>query len=398
MVGRAHAGRFRSMDPAPPAADVAPARRPAPRWIVFLGTGAALGVLGSLQVVFSMRALGAPLHGSAFLRGRALEVSVQLALAALALLLVERRWAPQRVGTPRYLAAAFLALVPVVVVGTEALSVLGRLLFGAGGAIRGSLAAKAIVEWIMLAMAVTVAAVHDLHRRLRDRDAQALQLEARLAEARLQALASQLQPHFLFNTLTAVSVLVHRDPRAADTMLTRLADLLRATLRRPGTHEIPLGEELALLDRYLDIMRVRHGPRLTVRVDAAGDLHALLVPCFLLQPLVENALEHGVARRAGPGVVVVAAARDGDRLRLTIEDDGPGLAAGARDDTEGSGIGLTNTRRRLEQLYGAAQRLELEHRPGAGTRVVVEIPARPATSGTTARDGLPPRRRAVAGA
>jgi LytS/YehU family sensor histidine kinase len=238
----------------------------------------------------------------------------------------------------------------------------------------GSRAAKGIGELLTFGIMAGGAYALEFRRRLRERESQALQLQTRLAEARLDALSSQLHPHFLFNTLTALSVLIHRDPAAADLMLTRLADLLRATLRAPAAHQVPLGEEMELLGRYLDIMRVRYGPRLTVETRVPDELADALVPPFLLQPLVENALEHGVARRAGAGRVEVAAEAVGGRVRLSVTDDGPG---GDSDPLAGGeGIGLSNTRARLEQLYGAEQRLVLERVPGVGTRAMVEIPLR----------------------
>jgi len=156
-------------------------------------------------------------------------------------------------------------------------------------------------------------------------------------------------------------------------MLTRLAELLRATLQAPATHEIPLREEARLLTRYLEIMRVRHGPRLTVRERFPAELGDAMVPAFLLQPLVENALEHGIAARAGAGTVEIAAEPAAGRLRLSVTDDGAGLVHGL---APAEGVGLANTRRRLEQLYGDDWRLALEPADGAGTRAVVELPLR----------------------
>jgi sensor histidine kinase YesM len=245
----------------------------------------------------------------------------------------------------------------------------------------GSGVAKALGEFFTTGGAAAIATAWALHRRLREREAHALSLEASLADARLQALTSQLHPHFLFNTLNAASTLLHRDPAGADAMLGRLAELLRATLRQPAEHEIPLREEMALLERYVDIMRIRHGARLTVDTSLPADAAELLVPAFVLQPLVENAIEHGVARRAGPGAVSIRAERVANRLRLEVADDGPGVAGSSAQARAASGIGLSNTRRRLEQLYGDAQRLTLQHERGVGTRAVVELPARPAGVG-----------------
>lgn len=234
-----------------------------------------------------------------------------------------------------------------------------------------------------VAVAFSVATAAELQWRLRARERHALQLEARLSEARLQALSSQLHPHFLFNTLSAISTLVHRDAAAADAALNDLAQLMRAVLRNAGSNEIPLHEETALLQRYVDIMRLRHGERLSVGIDVPEELDDLLVPAFLLQPLVENAIEHGAMRRAGPGTVTVRAMAAPPGLLVTITDDGPGPGTDHGED-EGRGVGLANTRRRLEQLYGTGARLKLEAVAPTGTRAVIEMPARRRSSAATA--------------
>ena len=221
---------------------------------------------------------------------------------------------------------------------------------------------------------IGVAHALEFHRRAQDRERLATQLSAKLSEAQLQTLRSQLHPHFLFNTLNGVAALMHRDVMAADRMVTDLAELLRATLQHTGQHEIPLREELALLERYLAIVALRFGDRLTVKYEIAPDVGAALVPQFLLQPLGENAIEHGIARRPGPGVIVVGASRIDGQLRLTVSDDGAGLRdAGAA----GHGIGLTNTRARLRGLYGTAQELRLDAAsPDGGVCVSVILPYR----------------------
>jgi two-component system LytT family sensor kinase len=224
----------------------------------------------------------------------------------------------------------------------------------------------------LLFYAVVVAAVHgiDAWRRDRSRELREAQLVARLSEAELEVLRMQLQPHFLFNTLHGISALLETDPRGARRMLTRLADLLRLSLRTDSAQEVPLREELAFLEQYLEIQRMRFGDRLQVRVEAPdGDV---LVPRLLLQPLVENAIRHGIARRAGAGRVTVAARVEGERLRLTVEDDGAGVGAAG----DGHGIGLSNSRARLAQLYGEAGTLVLADREGGGAVATVLIPVR----------------------
>lgn len=200
---------------------------------------------------------------------------------------------------------------------------------------------------------------------------EAQRLRAELAESRLAAVTAQLQPHFLFNTLQSISTLIHRDPLAADRMLVQLSDLLREVLRRSRHALVPLGDELRITGTYLDLARVRYGDRLQVVVDAAPATHAALVPVLLLQPLVENALTHGIGPRAAGGTLGITARRTGDSLVVTVWDDGEGLA---RPHTEGTGVG--NTRERLRVAFGDAQTMELRSRAAGGTEVVVHLPVR----------------------
>ena len=185
----------------------------------------------------------------------------------------------------------------------------------------------------------------------------------------LDNLRAQLQPHFLFNTLQSISTLIHRDPAAADRMLTDLAELLRLSLRNPGSREVPLRDELEFLERYLQIMRVRFGDRLVIDVHAEPDVMNALVPSLVLQPIVENAIQHGMANRVDRGHVRVGAGRDGSALRLEVFDDGPGSSA-----TSSNGIGLANTRERLQRLYGSQGRMKISN--DKGFTVQLEIPLR----------------------
>jgi two-component system LytT family sensor kinase len=212
-------------------------------------------------------------------------------------------------------------------------------------------------------------------RQVREEALRASQLEAQLAQAQLHLLRSQLRPHFLFNTLHAVSALMHRDVKAADRMVGQLSELLRASLERDGRQEVPLSEELDLLAPYLDIERTRFSDRLQVEVDVAPDARDALVPPLLLQPLVENAIRHGIAPRRGPGRVWVRAARFGERLSVEVRDDGLGPPAAGLEGLR-EGIGLGSTRARLEKLYGAAQALTLAANAPQGFAVSVSLPYR----------------------
>ena len=215
-----------------------------------------------------------------------------------------------------------------------------------------------------------VAATHgfEYYRRSRERE----QLEARLAEARLQLLSMQLQPHFLFNTLNTIAELVHDDPEAADRMISGLSDLLRRTLDLGDAQEIRLDEELDALSRYLDIQKIRFGDRLRVDIEAPPELRDASVPPLLLQPLVENSIRHGLAARATAGRIQIRVGRKDAMLVIDVLDDGDGAVQEAMGTRRG--IGLNNIRTRLETLYGPAATFTISHTAGAGTRVSIEIP------------------------
>ena len=183
------------------------------------------------------------------------------------------------------------------------------------------------------------------------------QLETRLVEARLRTLQAELQPHFLFNTLHAISSLVHTNPDGADRMISRLSDLLRLTFDRSGAPRISLSEELEFLQKYLEIEQTRFADRLSVRFEIDPETLDAEVPRLILQPLVENAIKHGVSPKPGAGLVQISTKRQGDNLWIEVSDNGVGLSAGARARLR-SGVGLSNTRDRLECLYGDAHRIE----------------------------------------
>ena len=213
----------------------------------------------------------------------------------------------------------------------------------------------------------------ETYREGRARELRAAQLEARLADARVQLLTMQLHPHFLFNTLNAIAELVHEDPDNAEKMIGGLSHLLRETLAAGMIDAVPLARELDLLDRYVAIQRARFGERLDVRVTVEDPrARDALVPILLLQPLVENSIRHGLAARVRAGRIDVRARRSGDRLVLEVEDDGAGLEGGhARE-----GVGLGNTRARLAEMYGTSQAFELIGLAQGGTVARVSIPWR----------------------
>ena len=219
-------------------------------------------------------------------------------------------------------------------------------------------------------------AIH-YHRRYRDRELHAARLQAQLSAAQLQALKMQLHPHFLFNTLNAVAMLNFTDVDAANHVLAKLAALLRDTVERSSADEVTLVDEVEFLNRYLDIERIRFSDRLTAEFPIDDDVLDALVPSLLLQPLVENAMRHGIGKDSRAGRLEVRGRRRDGRLVLEVADDGPGLPPGWNADRDG-GVGLRNVAARLAQRYGAAHRLEfLTGLNDRGLTVRITIPYRP---------------------
>lgn len=219
---------------------------------------------------------------------------------------------------------------------------------------------------------VLIANAVSYYRKYRDGEIQASQLEAQLAKAHLQSLKSQLQPHFLFNTMHSISALMLTDVQAADRMITRLADLLRMNLESAGTQITTLSKELEFVNCYLSIEQVRFEDRLSVVVDVAPETLDARVPQLLLQPLVDNAVKHGISHRVAGGQIHIGAHRQNGDLKLEVRDNGPGLSTSASD--RGCRIGLKVTRERLEALYGQNQCVELASPSEGGVSVLVSIP------------------------
>ncbi len=229
-----------------------------------------------------------------------------------------------------------------------------------------------------ISLAVIAAGVaRDYIARYQRRLEESTKLRAQLVEARLAALQSQLNPHFLFNTLNAVSALVDRDPRGVRRMIARLGELLRATLEPSAEPEIPVSRELDMLERYLEILRIRFQGRLETSIDAPAALRDALVPPMILQPLVENAMKHAVSKTSQPSRIDVGVKRDGESLVLAVRDSGAGGAqsqSGDGDAPAGMGIGLSNTRARLDELYGDEYSLTFEPDGAGGHVVTVTLP------------------------
>lgn len=239
------------------------------------------------------------------------------------------------------------------------------------------------VSVAIYAIVVCFAHAFAYYRRAQDREREAMALAAGLSRAKLDALRLQLQPHFLFNTLNAISTLVHRDPNAADELIGDLSELLRLSLQT-SEHEVPLARELELLDCYLAIERTRLGERLKIVREI--DPHALpaLVPTFVLQPLAENAVRHGIEPRRAPGTITLRADVVGENVRLVVADDGVGLKAPMERGGGRRGIGIANTEERLRALHGAAAHLDIVAPESGGVQVQVVLPFRTTAATATA--------------
>ncbi len=226
-----------------------------------------------------------------------------------------------------------------------------------------------LVYWSILGVGYAL----EYYSRYRERELRTAHLESRLARAQLDVLRMQINPHFLFNTLHTISVLVREQENdTADRMIARLSELLRLSIDLEATHEVPLARELDILDCYLDIQKMRFQERLRVERDVDPTARDGLVPTLILQPLVENAIRHGLAGRDAGGRIDIVARRVDGQLEVTIHDDGPGLPAGF--EVGARGVGLSNTRARLDRLYGTRYRFDLRNDPAGGLTVVVAVP------------------------
>lgn len=239
---------------------------------------------------------------------------------------------------------------------------------------RGELSSLFLFDFFVYWAVLGVGYAFDYRERYRERESAASELKAQLAQARLEALKVQLHPHFLFNTLHAISGLVRgNEMQPAVNMIAGLSELLRRALDSADEQEVPLREEVKFVELYLNIQSVRFPDRLTVRMDVAPEVLDALVPNMILQPLVENAVRHGVSPVETPGLIVVSAYRAGRMLHVEVTDDGPGLQSGWRLE-ESEGIGLANTVERLKRLYASDHRFELRNGDGRGVTASLVIP------------------------
>jgi two-component system, LytTR family, sensor kinase len=248
---------------------------------------------------------------------------------------------------------------------------------GSGALLGGPLGGAALY-------ALLTALAHAIHYARRNRE-----IEAALTSERLTVLSMELRPQFLLNALNTAAELIHRDPAAADRMLTALGDLLDHAARDGRCHEVPLSRELELLQRYVEVERARFGGGLAIELAVARDALAVRVPPFLLQPFVENAVHHGIAPRAMRGTIRIVAESDGAMLRLDVIDDGVGFQSAPGSNSVGGGAGIANVRARLRELYGARQSVDITSCAGHGTTVTMHLPWRFSAAARVARRSAP---------
>ncbi len=286
------------------------------------------------------------------------------------------RWAK---GESRNLRGRILRHVPLAVLVVSAYVSMRTLVDGILGNFPAEWSVRGLApqyHWNFLIYSVLAGGLiaYDLEREARAKELRAYELEARLADARLHTLKAQLRPHFLFNTLNSISAFVEKDPKIARRMTAHLGDLLRHSLESANRNEVPLAEELASVDDYLAIQRIRFAGRLMVEREVAAETLGASVPGFLLQPLIENAVEHGLLKKTGRGRILIRAERREGSLHLTVKDDGVGLPPSWKGN--GGGFGLKNVTERLEALYGERARLNLANGSGGGVTVTITIPWR----------------------
>ena len=339
-------------------------------WLVIAAVWTVLGLLSASQHVAFRAYSGQPPHYGAVI-GRTLLDWYTCAIFTPAIFAVARRY---RLDTP-----GRLKRVPIHLLACVSFIVLKLALFiplaNAFGWLNGEVV---FVEWLyadgfaLTLVYATVAGARyalDYHERYRERLIKTAELESRLSRVQLDAVRARLHPHFLFNSLNALSTLIHKNPAAADRMVLELGELLRQTISDSAPVEVPLRVELGFIERYLNVMQVRFGERLRVAIDVPAEVRDAYVPNMVMQPLVENAIVHGIGQSANAGEIIVRARRERETLELSVLDDGPGLPAGSSER-----VGLRNTRLLLQQLYQEGQSVELTGRASGGVVASVRLP------------------------
>jgi two-component system, LytTR family, sensor kinase len=356
-------------------------------WALGIALGGLLGVVDSWQSYYLGKAVGVHLPWFRVLASNVIYWAALAALVPLVFLLAGRVRldGPIRFGkiAVHCLAGVVFGIVHIAlwVTLTGLLPSFSDHLARFVTTVRDYVAAEFLSYW---AIVIAFYAVHYYHEAQR-RQRAAAELQMTLAEARLEVLRSRMNPHFLFNTLNSISTLALKgDHDATAEMLARLSELLRVSLDERCPHEVSLSKELELLDRYLAIQRVRFADRLTVCQRIGDDTHDALVPSMILQPLAENAIRHGIDAHRGAGTVTIESEQRNGTLQLRVSDSGPGFPGDGMTSVGRLGVGLSNTRARLEQLYGAKQQIVFGRSEQGGGTVTVTIPfhttAAPATT------------------
>ena len=346
--------------------------KPALRWLATLAGWTLFGLFNGTQT-YVTRSYLAKINWIPVYSFTLLDALVW-ALLTPVILSVGKRLSPSRIRWPWALASQFVASIAFSLIHfsifVKLLPYAGYYRAGPGSLFRTLLPTRFQLDLLTYCLVIGIRQAVEYYQQVRERERRASHLETSLVQARLQALRMQLQPHFLFNTLNTISSLMYKDVPAADHVLNRLAGFLRLALETAKSQEVCLQTELEYTDRYLDIEKVRFLDRLVVEHDIQPDVLDAMVPTLILQPLVENAIRHGVGARAGGGKMWIRASRKADTLVVEVEDEGkPPI-----DIHEG--VGITNARSRLAALYGERQRLAIGTGSSGGFRVAMELPYR----------------------
>jgi two-component system, LytTR family, sensor kinase len=352
--------------------------RPQQSWLKFLAVFAfwtLLGLAFGVQFHFASEQIGNPVPWSRAL-GHSLSDWYVFALLSIPAVALARRFAIERPHRARALSIHFFASIAFTLAYVGLRSAVALWQSGDNAAFAQAFTSLLLKSWhfdlIVYWVIVAVSHAFGYYAQLRERELRNAELERRLTEARLQALQMQLNPHFLFNTLHAISSLMHKDVDAADAMLVRLSELLRHALDATNTQEVTLREELHFLRRYLEIEQTRFGKRLKIDMTVPPETLDAYVPNLILQPTLENAIIHGIEPNARPGHIELVARKEGERLHIEVRDNGSGVTSGKIEE----GVGLSNTRARLQQLYGSDQQFTIANRAEGGAVVTLVIPFR----------------------
>jgi signal transduction histidine kinase len=348
-------------------------------WSLIAGFWVVVGVLSGVQFYYTMLEENVPISGQKIFFVQAGQWFLWIPIS-MVILWLGQRFPFERKNRPSRLAVHLVAsaVIAGVHVGLNSFIIVltkpfpWRKSYEFSGVFWGRLQSIFDLDFLIYWGVFGTGMAFSYYQKYREGELQAVELQAQLAQAQLQALKMQLHPHFLFNTLNAIAALVRKNEnKAATDMLAGLSDLLRLALENVGAQEVSLKRELEFLERYLEIERIRFADRLHVHMRIAPETLEARVPNLILQPLVENAIRHGVAMRATSGVIEICAERHDERLRLQVKDDGPGLPP---DKSFSNGVGLSNTMARLQRLYGSAQSLVFNNAPEGGAVVTLEIP------------------------